>query len=59
DKVLTAYGRVPNGAYVIDEEGRLIFRGTWADSRKIEQIVNTVLKWEADGRPKLKAQQVP
>lgn len=54
DKVLNAYGRVPNGAYVIDEEGRLIFRGTWADSRKIEQILDTVLKWEADGKPRLK-----
>lgn len=57
DKVLTAYGRVPNGAYVVDGQGRLIFRGTWADSRKIEQILDTVLKWEADGRPKLKPQQ--
>jgi hypothetical protein len=55
DKVLTAYGRVPNGAYVIDADGRLIFRGTWADSRKIEHILDTVLKWYADGRPKLKA----
>ncbi|HMN05190.1 MAG TPA: hypothetical protein PKD45_05645 [Flavobacteriales bacterium] len=55
DKALNAYGRVPNGAYVIDEEGRLIFRGTWADSRKIEHILETVLKWEADGKPRLKA----
>lgn len=55
NKVLNAYGRVPNGTYVIDEEGRLIFRGTWADSRKIEQILDTVLKWQADGRPRLKA----
>lgn len=55
NKVLTAYGKVPNGAFVIDEEGRLIFRGTWADSRKIEQILDTVLKWEADGRPRLKS----
>ncbi len=54
NKVFTAYGKVPNGACVIDESGRLIFRGTWADSRKIEQILDTVLKWEADGRPKLR-----
>lgn len=55
DKVFTAYGRVPNGACVIDREGRVIFRGTWADSRKIEHILDEVLKWEAEGRPKLKA----
>lgn len=53
DATLTAYGRVPNGAYVIDREGRLIFRGTWADSRKIEQILDTVLQWEAKGKPTL------
>jgi len=51
DAVLNAYGRVPNGAYVIDADGNLIFRGTWADSRKIEHIIDTVLKWYADGRP--------
>lgn len=55
NNVLNTYGRVPNGAYVIDEGGRMIFRGTWADSRKIEQILDTVLKWEAEGRPKLRA----
>jgi thiol-disulfide isomerase/thioredoxin len=55
DKVFTTYGRVPNGAFVVDADGKLIFRGTWADSRKIEQILDTVLKWYADGRPKLPA----
>jgi len=52
DAVFTAYGRVPNGAYVIDADGQLIFRGTWADHRKIEHILDTLLKWEADGKPK-------
>ncbi|MFT3885126.1 MAG: hypothetical protein QM724_06760 [Flavobacteriales bacterium] len=51
DAVLNAYGRVPNGAYVVDEDGNLIFRGTWADSRKIEHIIDTLLQWYADGRP--------
>ena len=57
NKVLDAYGRVPNGAYVIDADGNLIFRGTWADSRKIEQILDTVLKWYADGKPRLNAKR--
>lgn len=47
--VLDQYGRVPNGSYVIDAHGKLIFRSTWADSRKIEQIIDTVLKWRAQG----------
>lgn len=48
--VLDAYGRVPNGAYVIDEDDNLIFRGTWADSRKIEHILDTLLRWYAERR---------
>ena len=52
DKVYDLYGRVPNGAYVIDADGALIFRSTWADSRKVEYIIDTVLKWYAEGRPK-------
>ncbi len=55
DKTFTDHGRVPNGAFVVDREGRTIFRGTWADSRKIEHILDEVLKWEAEGRPDLKA----
>lgn len=54
DAVLNAYGRVPNGAYVLDQDDNLVFRGTWADSRKIEHIIDTLLKWYADGRPKAK-----
>ncbi|MBK9422515.1 MAG: redoxin domain-containing protein [Flavobacteriales bacterium] len=53
DKVFNAYGKAPNGAYVIDADGRLVFRATWADSRKIEEIVDRLLQWYAAGRPKL------
>ncbi len=52
DATLNAYGRVPNGAYVFDEDGNLVFRGTWADSRKIEHIIDTLLKWYEAGKPK-------
>ena len=38
------YGEVPNAAYVVDPEGRIVFRSTWADSRKIEQVVDTLLE---------------
>ncbi len=52
DRVYDLYGKVPNGAYVIDADGTLVFRGTWADSRKVEYIIDTLLKWYAEGRPK-------
>jgi len=53
DAVLNAYGRVPNGVYVFDKDNNLVFRGTWADSRKIEHILGTLLQWYADGKPKV------
>jgi hypothetical protein len=52
DATLNTYGRVPNGVYVFDKDDNLVFRGTWADSRKVEQIITTLLKWYADGKPK-------
>lgn len=51
DAVYNTYGRAPNGAFVIDAQGRLIFRGTWADHRKIDHVLDVLLKWEAAGRP--------
>jgi hypothetical protein len=51
DAVFTAYGRAPNGAYLVDKEGNLVFRGTWADARKIEHMIDTLLKWYKAGRP--------
>jgi hypothetical protein len=52
DAVFHLYGRAPNGAYLIDKDGALIFRGTWADARKMEHMVDTLLKWYKAGKPK-------
>lgn len=51
DAVFTSYGKAPNGAYLVDKDGNLVFRGTWADARKIEHMVDTLLKWYKAGRP--------
>lgn len=51
DAVLNAYGRVPNGVYVLDKDDNLVFRGTWADSRKVEHIISTLLQWYGNDRP--------
>lgn len=45
DKVLLQYGQVPNACYVIDKRGRLVFRGTWADSRKVEMVIDQLLEF--------------
>ena len=52
DATFDAYGRAPNGACLVDQEGNLVFRGTWADSRKMEHMIDTLLKWYKAGKPK-------
>ncbi len=47
-KVLRTYGNVPNPAYVVDEKGRIVFRAAWADSKKIEFIVDEMIKRKAE-----------
>lgn len=52
DATFDAYGRAPNGAYLVDKDGNLVFRGTWADARKIEHMIDTLLRWYKAGKPK-------
>ncbi|MEZ4756088.1 MAG: deiodinase-like protein [Flavobacteriales bacterium] len=52
DAVYTAYGKAPNGAYLVDKDGNLVFRSTWADARKMEHMIDTLLRWYKAGRPK-------
>lgn len=52
DAAFTAYGKAPNGAYLIDKDGNLVFRSTWADDRKMEHMIDTLLKWYKAGKPK-------
>ncbi len=51
DAVFTTYGKAPNGAFLVDKDGNLVFRGTWADDRKIEHMIDTLLKWYKADRP--------
>lgn len=52
DATFNEYGRAPNGAYLVDKDGNLIFRSTWADARKIEHMIDTLLQWYKAGKPK-------
>ncbi len=52
NKVYDLYGRAPNGAFLVDKDGVLVFRGTWADDRKMEHMIDTLLKWYKAGKPK-------
>jgi hypothetical protein len=50
DKVLKAYGDVPNAAFVIDRNGTLVFRGTWADARKVEHVLDELIRYQKAGK---------
>lgn len=52
DATFSTYGKAPNGAFLVDKDGTLVFRGTWADDRKMEHMIDTLLKWYKAGRPK-------
>ncbi|MEX1131828.1 MAG: deiodinase-like protein [Flavobacteriales bacterium] len=52
DATFNTYGKAPNGAFLVDKDGTLVFRGTWADDRKMEHIIDTLLKWYKAGKPK-------
>jgi hypothetical protein len=44
EKVLTAYGRVPNAAFVLDRQGRFVFQAKWADADKVEAVIDRLLE---------------
>jgi hypothetical protein len=46
EKVLTAYGSVPNAAFVLDRQGRFVFQAKWADADKVEAVIDTLLEYE-------------
>jgi thiol-disulfide isomerase/thioredoxin len=46
EAVQTLYGGVPNSAWVVDREGTIVFRSTWADSKKLAQVVDRLLRFE-------------
>jgi hypothetical protein len=50
DAVLKAYGDVPNAAFVIDRNGTLVFKATWADSAKVERVLDELLEHEKSAK---------
>ncbi|MBJ88365.1 MAG: hypothetical protein CMO98_00755 [Woeseia sp.] len=41
--VLGLYDHLPNPSYVIDENGTIVFKSTWADADKIETVIDRLL----------------
>lgn len=51
DAVARQYGDVPNSAWVVGREGTIVFRATWADAGKVEQVLERMLRHERRSRP--------
>ena len=47
ERTLKDYGIVPNAAFVVDEDGYLVFKSQWADAHKIEAVIDQLLAAEA------------
>ena len=46
DKVLKAYGDAPNPAFVIDRNGTVVFKETWADAKKVEYVLDELIEYQ-------------
>lgn len=42
--VLATYGMTPNAAFVVNEDGVLVFKSQWADVHKIEKVIDLLLE---------------
>jgi len=43
------YGLLPNMVYIIDKEGRIVYKASWTDSHEIESVLENLLLWEKEG----------
>lgn len=44
ETVLDHYSGLPNPAYVIDRQGRIVFHSTWADAGKVKVVIDYLLQ---------------
>jgi peroxiredoxin len=48
-KIHRKYGMLPNMVYVINKEGRIVYKASWTDSKEIESVLENLLLWEKEG----------
>ncbi len=48
-RVHKKYGNLPNMIYIINKEGRIVYKASWTDSREIEEVLENLLLWEKEG----------
>jgi len=48
-KIHRKYGLLPNMIYVVNKEGRIVYKSSWTDSKEIEEVLQNLLLWEKEG----------
>jgi peroxiredoxin len=48
-KIHKKYGMLPNMVYIINKEGRIVYKASWTDAREVEGVLENLLLWEREG----------
>jgi peroxiredoxin len=48
-KIHRKYGMLPNMVYIINKEGRIVYKASWTDACEIEAALENLLLWEREG----------
>ena len=48
-RVHKMFGLLPNMAYILDKEGRIVYKSSWTDTKDIEGTLENLLLWEREG----------
>jgi len=43
------YGMLPNMVYIINRDGRIVYKATWTDVNEVESVLDNLLLWESEG----------
>ncbi len=48
-KIHQKYGMLPNMVYVINKEGRIVYKASWTDSQDVAEVLDNLLLWDKEG----------
>ncbi len=48
-KIHRKYGMLPNMIYIVNKEGRIVYKASWTDAKEIESVLENLLLWEREG----------
>lgn len=48
-KIHRKYGMLPNMVYIINKEGRIVYKASWTDAVEVRSVLQNLLLWEKEG----------